>query len=279
MKVVKQSGHYVDFDREKLRKSMIRSGADAALVDNVVQKISASIYDGISTRKIYKLAFSLLKKESSSHAARYNLKGALQMLGPAGFFFEKFIARLFESQGYQTEVNCFLQGTCVTHEIDVVAQKNEITAMIECKFHATPAAVTDVKVPMYILSRFNDIKPLPHKLMGQHQNITTCILVTNSRFTSDALAFGTCCGLTLLSWDYPKHENIRHLIDRERLYPITCLTTLTAVEKEKVLIQGIILVSDLPDQSFILEAIGLSPQRIKNVLQEIRELTKTKLTI
>ncbi len=275
MKVVKQSGHYVDFDLEKLRKSMLRSGAEATLVDNVVQKISESLYDGISTRKIYKQAYALLKKESGSHAARYNLKAALQMLGPAGFFFEKFIARLFERQGYQTEVNCFLQGTCVTHEIDVVVQKNEITSMIECKFHATPVAVTDVKVPMYILSRFNDIKPLQHKVFGNFHAITACVLVTNNRFTTDALTFGTCSGLTLLSWDYPLHENIRHLIDREGLYPITCLTTLTVVEKEKVLIQGIILVSDLPNQSHVLETIGLSPQRIKNVLQEIRELTKT----
>ena len=30
--------------------------------------------------------------------------------------------------------------------------------MVECKFHGSQDAKTDVKVPMYILSRFNDLK-------------------------------------------------------------------------------------------------------------------------
>jgi len=30
--------------------------------------------------------------------------------------------------------------------------------MVECKFHAGREATSDVKVPLYILSRFNDLK-------------------------------------------------------------------------------------------------------------------------
>ena len=276
MKVVKHSGHIVDFDVEKLRKSLLRSGVGIDLVNNVVHKILEQVYEGITTRKIYKLAFALLKKESGSHAARYNLRAALQMLGPAGFFFEKFIARLFQKLGYQTQTNLFLKGKCVQHEIDVVIQKEGKTAIVECKFHATNDAVTDVKVPMYILSRFNDVSYNEHELFGENRTISECYLVTNNRFTSDAIAFGECSGLHLMSWDYPKQMNIRGFIDQEHLYPITCLTSLTMAEKEKLLIQDVILVREIPKHCDVLENIGISPNRIKNVLKEVSDLCHSK---
>jgi hypothetical protein len=78
----------------------MKSGADDSIVEDILRKMSKEIFDGISTKKIYKRAFALLKKEANSHAARYNLRLALQLLGPAGFFFEKYIVRLFESEGY-----------------------------------------------------------------------------------------------------------------------------------------------------------------------------------
>ena len=112
----------------------------------------------MSTKRIYKLAFSLLKKASNSHAARYNLRTAIEMLGPAGFFFEKYVSRLFISDGYQTKTNIILQGKCISHEIDVLINKDNIISMVECKFHERRESNSDVKVPMYILSRFNDLK-------------------------------------------------------------------------------------------------------------------------
>jgi Holliday junction resolvase-like predicted endonuclease len=57
------------------------------------------------------------------------------LLGPAGFFFEKYIAKLFQSEGYETLTNLLLQGKCVSHEVDVVVRKNNYLTMIECKFH------------------------------------------------------------------------------------------------------------------------------------------------
>lgn len=85
MKIVKHSGSIVDFNRDKLKSSLLKSGADKKVVEDVLQVIEKQVYDGISTKKIYKLAFNLLKKSSHSHAARYNLRAALQLLGPAGF--------------------------------------------------------------------------------------------------------------------------------------------------------------------------------------------------
>jgi hypothetical protein len=144
-----------------------------------------------------------LKKVSNSNAARYNLKEAIRLLGPAGFFFEKYIALLFSSENYQAVTNFILQGKCVSHEIDVLVKKDSTIAMIECKFHMGKDANSDVKVPMYILSRFNDLKDNRHTIFTRNDTVSKCWIVTNNRFTTDAIAFAKCSKLNLLSWNYP----------------------------------------------------------------------------
>lgn len=274
MKIVKHSGDIVDFDPEKLKKSLIKSGASKIVVDDILNKIGKEIYEGISTKEIYKRAFSLLKKEANSHAARYNLRAALQLLGPAGFFFEKYIARLFAAEGYVTVTNLILKGKCVSHEIDVLAKKDNTIVMIECKFHSRREATSDVKVPLYVLSRFSDLKEKQHVIFSLKDTVSKCWIATNNRFTSDAIDFAKCSGLNLLSWDYPKDNNLKTKNDIDCLYPVTCLTTLSIAEKDKLLILDVLLVKELVNNSDKLEKIGLSSNRVKNVLKEARELSK-----
>ncbi|WP_291287492.1 ATP cone domain-containing protein [Flavobacterium sp.] len=274
MKVIKHSGHVVPFDIEKLKLSLQKSGADPDLIKESLVQIQNQMYEGITTKEIYKLAFAILKKASNGHAARYNLRYALQMLGPAGFFFEKFISRLYAAEGYKTRTNLTLQGKCVTHEVDIALKKENRVRMVECKFHSSREAASDVKVPMYILSRFNDLKSKQHTIFSGSENIDSCITVTNNRFTKDAENFAICSGIALLSWDYPKNDSIKNKIDKGGLYPITCLTTLSMVEKEKLLILDQILVKDLINDSKSLHKIGISENRIRNVLKEASQICK-----
>lgn len=274
MKIIKHSGAIVDFNRSKLKQSLLKSGASPTIVEEVLQSIEKEIYEGISTKYIYKMAFGLLKKSSNSHAARYNLREAIRLLGPAGFFFEKFIARLFSSEHYEAKTNLTLQGKCVKHEIDVFVKKNNSIAMLECKFHVGRDAASDVKVPMYILSRFNDLKDKNHDIFDKKDLISKCWIVTNNRFTSDAVDFAKCSGLNLLSWDYPEANNLKTKIDNYQLYPITCLTTLSLSEKDKLLILDVILVREVVNNRAVLEKIGLSPNRMKNVMKEASELCR-----
>jgi hypothetical protein len=272
MKIVKHSGDIVEFNPEKLKNSLLKSGASSLVVESILKQIGNQIFEGMATKQIYKLAFGLLKKASNSHAARYNLRQAIQLLGPAGFFFEKYIARLFAEEHYETRTNLTLQGKCVSHETDILIKKNNVLAMVECKFHASREASSDVKVPMYILSRFNDLKEKQHVIFSGKEFISKCWIVTNNRFTTDAISFATCSGLNLLSWDFPKEANLRTKIDSNYLYPVTCLTSMSLAEKDKLLILDVILVKELINNSGCLEKIGLSPNRIKNVLKEATAL-------
>ena len=274
MKIVKHSGDIVDFEPEKLRISLLKSGASPAIVEDILNKIKKELYEGISTKHIYKKAFLLLKKEANSHAARYNLRAALQLLGPAGFFFEKYIARLFEAEKYITTTNLVLQGKCVSHEIDILVKKDNAIAMIECKFHSSREAASDVKVPLYVLSRFNDLKDKNHLIFTKKDTVSKCWISTNNRFTYDAVTFAKCSGINLLSWDYPKDNNLKTKNDIDCLYPVTCLTTLSIAEKDKLLFLDVILAKELMNNSDPLEKISLSSNRIKNVLKEVRELCK-----
>ena len=274
MKIIKHSGDIVEYNPDKLKKSLLKSGASKDVVEHILQTIQKEVYEGISTKHIYKMAFGLLKKASSSHAARYNLREAIRLLGPAGFFFEKYIARLFSAEHYETKTNLILQGKCVSHEIDVLIKKNNSLAMVECKFHAGREATSDVKVPMYILSRFNDLKEQKHNVFDSNQNISKCWIITNNRFTVDAVTFAKCSGLDLLSWDYPKDNNLKTKNDNNHLYPVTYLTTLSLAEKDKLLILDVILVKEIINNSECLERIGLSPTRIKNVMREASELCR-----
>jgi hypothetical protein len=272
MKVTKFSGELVDFDRKKLMISLKKSGADGETVAKIMQHIEGGLYEGIPTKKIYRAAFQHLKSFSNVHAARYNLRTALQALGPAGFFFEKFIARIFEFDGYKVQTNLLLDGKCVSHEVDIAIKKCEQVAMVECKFHGSQDAKTDVKVPMYILSRFNDLKNNSYDLFQSSVEFNECWIVTNNRFTDDAIKFALCSNLQLLSWDYPPEKSLKKRIDEQQIYPVTCLTTLTANEKDKLLVQNIITVNELIQQYDWLRKIGLSSNRIKNALREANQL-------
>jgi hypothetical protein len=268
MKIIKNSGDIVDYDREKLRKSLQHSGLIGSDLEGVMKTVEAYLYDGIRTKQIYKFTKKLLKNISATHAARYNLRSALQQLGPAGFFFEKYISLVFISEGYEAKTNLTLQGKCVSHEVDVVIRKASVLTMIECKFHSQNGAVSDVKVPMYILSRFNDLKDNSHRIFQSAEHLAACMIATNNRFSTDAKKFATCNNLQLLSWDYPENNCLKTRIDQMQLYPVTCLVTISAIEKEKLLIMGVILVSQLIDAPESLSTIGISEMRKKRILTE-----------
>src|SRR5690554_2263453 len=157
-KIVKASGDIVDFDEDKLRRSMRNAGANEQAIEEVITAVNEILVDGITTKEIYQKAFSLLKKRSSAAAGRYKLKKAILELGPSGYPFEKFVAEILKYQGFQTEVGVYVSGHCVDHEVDVVAEKDQHYYMIECKFHNTFNRHCDVKVPLYINSRFEDIE-------------------------------------------------------------------------------------------------------------------------
>ena len=265
--IVKSSGEKVRFSVEKLRNSLKKSGADSQTIQEIVDIVRDELYLGISTKEIYNRAFALLKKRKSVFASRYKLKKALYELGPTGFPFERFIAALLDYSGFETQVGVILQGKCVSHEVDVLAKTNGKIKIVECKFHSDPSRKCDVKVPLYIHSRYQDI--LHHRgEPSKHEGW----VVTNTQFTHDAMRYGKCMGLYLLSWDMPKGDSLKDRIDRLGLYPITVSTLLTQREKQFLLSRNTVLCRQLVNDKFYLDHLGISENRKKRILEEMRFL-------
>ncbi|MBN2733010.1 MAG: hypothetical protein JXR26_11325, partial [Balneolaceae bacterium] len=75
--VTKASGEQEPFDEDKLRRSLAHAGASKEIIDQVCDFVNEMLYDGISTKKIYKQAFKLLREISDRMAGRYKLKEAI----------------------------------------------------------------------------------------------------------------------------------------------------------------------------------------------------------
>ncbi len=274
-RIVKRNGETAEFDVNKLRLSLLRAGADNAEVDRVADLVMEQITDGMSTHALYKMAYAQLRKKSNKVAGRYRLKKAILELGPTGHPFEYLVGELLTEQGYDCKVGVVEQGACVSHELDVVGNKPGLRVMVECKFHNDIARKSDVKVALYIQSRFLDMKSAWQK-RGEPDTNYEGWIVTNTRFTGDALQYGTCAGLTMISWDYPLQGGLRDLIDQAGFHPITALHLLTKADKVYLLDQEIILCRTLLQQQDVLRKLGKTKKQIERIVMEAKQIIDQK---
>ena len=273
IKIIKAFGKTENFSERKLVNSLARSGAGSEIINKILPEITSQIKDGMSTREIYTQAFELLKQYSTSLAGRYKLKQVINELGPTGFPFELYVAEILRHEGYQVNTGQIAKGLCVNHEIDIVAQNEIHHFMIECKFHNAQGTHSDVKIPLYVQSRFLDVAAEWKKFPGHNTRFHQAWIVTNTRFTEDAISYGTCMGINLISWSYPSTLSLKDRIDASGLHPITCLTTLTKREKQILLEKKIVLCRHLCQQPELLREIGIkNEQRITTILSEGKQV-------
>ncbi len=195
--VQKKSGEREEFNVQKLEHSLKKAGASSIMINKVIKKVEKILYDGIGTKEIYEKAFKWLKQQDYVSASRYDLKGALLRLGKKGYIFEKYIALLMQKQKYKTETNVVLQGECVSHEIDVLAQKNGKITLVECKHHMKPWTQLHIQTALYLYARFLDLK----------EDIDKVMLVTNTKVSYQAIHYCQCKDIGVLAWKYPKEKD------------------------------------------------------------------------
>ena len=273
IQVQKYSGDLVPFSESSLRQSLLNSGASKEDASKVYDLITKDLYDGIPTKELYEKAFKALKDIRTSVAARYSLKRALQQLGPEGFYFEKWVAKIFEVQGFDTITGQTLEGkSTISHEIDVVVSNRKENIVCECKFRNDIDAKISVTTPMYFLSRFIDLKGKDFTFFNRNFLPTRVFLITNVFFTTDSIRFAEYYNIGLIGWNYPEAKSIKRLTDHFGLYPVTCLTNLTNDEERTLLSKNCILVRELIKNPVLLDHFKFSEERKKIILQEAQEL-------
>lgn len=261
--ITKADGTEEAFEPQKLLTSLVRAGASDQTAAEILAEVEKGLKPRMRTNDIYRRAFSLLRtEEPHGPAARYALKRAIFDFGPSGFPFEAYVAELFRARGYEAATNTMGKGKCVEHEIDVLLKKDGITTYVEAKFHNTPGFKTDLKVVLYVKARIDDLRA------AQGESVRGMVL-TNTKFTSLALSYGTCAGLPLMGWDFPADDNLHTLIGTTGLYPITALSTLKRQEKEALMAQKIVLCRDLPHRTDALRALGIEGNRANKLFTEV----------
>lgn len=268
--IKKASGKTEQFNAEKLKASLLHSGAASEVIEDILSHVGDWMYDGISTQEIYKIVFQLLKKKSKSNAMNYRLKQGLLELGETGFPFEHLVGEIFKRQGYSVEVGVVVEGRCVTHEMDVIATKEWEQKLVECKYSSDQGKYVGVQVPLYVRSRVDDIivkRKEMHKFSGLE---FSGYVITNTRFSEDAIAYGECIGLHLFGWSYPPGNGLKDLISRERIYPITVLSYLTRKEKEMLMDAGVVTCRQLYEQIGELKMFKeFTPRKLRNLRDEL----------
>lgn len=260
--VIKATGEKEPFSEEKLRHSIQRAGIPLDLQDAVVEHVTARVYENIPTSEIYHHITEFLTQKNPYIRAKFSLKKAIMELGPTGYPFEDFVAKVLETQGYKTQTRTILEGKCITHEIDIIAEKDNERIAIEAKYHNMPGTKTNVHVALYTKARFDDIKDINH--------MTQAWLVTNTKITLDAVTYAECSGMKVISWNYPDGGSLRDLIEKSGLTPITALTTLSDHQKKLLIENGVVLSKDLCDNPSALTLLNLNSQAKDELFSEIQ---------
>jgi hypothetical protein len=270
--VLKADGTSEFFKVEKLRRSLRRAGASPEEIATILERIEHRLYNGMRTQEIYRLAFDMLRDIGASAATRYSLRRALLGLGPTGFPFERFLGRLFAADGYSTKTGITLTGHCAPHEIDIAAYRADHSFIGEAKFHTRPGIKTDLQVAMYSYARLLDLRDqqiCQEDICG----IKEFWLITNTKFTVTAEKYGACAGITMLSWDYPRKNNLHDRIQRAGIYPITVLQSLTRSEIARLIERDVIVTNDLVEKPHLLRALRLSVEQTERVMAEVAAIS------
>tara|TARA_R110000868_G_scaffold155691_8_gene382257 strand:+ start:5223 stop:6059 length:837 start_codon:yes stop_codon:yes gene_type:complete len=265
-KIKKESGELQDFSKIKFTNSLKKSGLDQEKIDLILKKLGPRLKEGLSTKRLYKLAHSLIKKNSYTAASRYAFPRTLSALGPDGFNFEKFVAGLMLRLGYSTKIGVMVKGKCVSHEVDVIASKQNKTIYMECKFHNSLSFKEDIKTALYVNARKMDLHENKKNTFDEYW------LITNSKFTLDALTYSGCAGLKAVSPYDPEGESLYDLMVKARAHPIGIINSLRPKDQSYLIGRGIFFVKDLLSAPNAVDALHISKAKADEILKEARAL-------
>lgn len=295
VEVTKSNGSIEPYQRIKLEQFLHTIGVDKNNIEPVIREVEKELYHGISTSEIYERAHHVLRDKGAFHPPRFSLKHAIALLGPTGFPFERFVARLFRQQGYDVLLDVQIRGACAMHEVDVLAYNENEIIVCEIKFHNEVGIKSDLKVALYVHARFEDLVGRSLEIIGDHafatgtpdrlgaerrdqkfidskliaRKITKGMLITNTKFSTSALEYAMCKGLNVVGWSTPPGMGLEALIIKHKMYPVTCLSTLSTVQKQTLMGLGIMVVQDVIDKKQeIARVLALTPEDIDDVLKE-----------
>lgn len=264
VKVLKTTGEQEEFSKEKIIQSVKRAGVPDNLQGKVLKHVEEKLYENIPTSQVYHHVTEYLNNYHPVGKQKYGLKQAIMAMGPSGHPFEDYVAEILKTMDYETQVRSLLKGNCVTHEIDVIAEKDNRRIMVEAKFHNDPGIRTDVHVALYTKARFDDIK--------EKHNLNQAWLVTNTKLTPDALAYALCVEMDVLSWNYPQGKSLREIVEPLKLYPVTIFSSLSQSQIQILIENHIVLISEILQNKDCLDLLEIQSDKKGKIIEEAKQI-------
>lgn len=239
--VMKKSGEIEPYNEDKIILSLRNSRADEETIQIILKKLNKRLYNNIPTQEIFRLVFRELRRLELSVGTRYNLKqGIIDMTLGGGFVFEKFMEKVYKKLGYKTKLNQIIKGKRITHEVDIVLEKENNVSMVECKHFSRSDLGVSIQTALYVYARFLDLK----------KSFDKAIIATNTKFSNQVIEYSRGVGVDLIGWKYPRDNSLEKIIERNKIYPITVLP-LKKSEIRRFLEEGILTIEELEKSSMI----------------------------
>jgi len=244
--VTKADGSKQPYSREKIENTCLRMGADKRTAREVAERIERSLYDGIPTSKILQMIFRSMQKYKPVVKQLYDLRKGISLMDSRPEF-EVFIQTLLRQNGFDVTPNQILTGNCVEHEVDAIAKKDGVTFLVEIKHHFGYHTLTGLDESRIARAIVEDVTEA-YALGKIDLKVDRAIIVTNTRYSEHAQRYGKCRNILQIGWDSPQEYNLRRMIEKEKLYPLSCLKSLKRDARARLVNSGVVLIKQLAEQ-------------------------------
>jgi hypothetical protein len=273
--VTKANGFRQPFDREKIVQTCLRMGLTREAALEVARQVEGKLYDNISTNEILKIVFALIRKQRPAVKHVFDLKYGISLMEPKPEF-EMFVRALLMYSGFQVKPNTILKGLCGEHELDAIAAQDGLTYLVEAKHHSAYHALTGLDESRIARAIIEDVTD------GYKQGTTTikvdrAMIVTNTRYSEHAVAYGGCRNILQIGWTSPDGFGLRDIVEKNRLYPLSCLKTLKTQTRLRLVYMGIVLIKQLLEQDhhYIERKMGLPQKTVSEIMENAKNATET----
>ncbi|MCL5949964.1 MAG: restriction endonuclease [Candidatus Bathyarchaeota archaeon] len=273
--VTKADGSKQLFDKEKIVQTCLRMGANRDEAFQVAEQVEKRLYEGITTQKILQTIFTLMRKNKPAVKHLFDLKQGISLMEPKPEF-EVFVRVLLAHSGFQVKPNTILKGLCGEHEVDAIASRDGLTYLVEAKHHINYHALTGLDESRIARAIIEDMAD-GYTRGATRIKIDRAIIVTNTRYSEHAINYGSCRGILQVGWVSPEGFGLRDIVEKYKLYPLSCLRGVSTETRLRLVEAGIVLIKQLLEQDsrYIERKIGLPQETVLSIMEKARHTTET----
>ena len=253
-------------------------GASREEAVQVAQQVEGRLYEGITTKKILQMVFTFMRRNKPAIKHLFDLKYGISLMEPKPEF-EAFVRVLLVHNGFQVKPNTILRGLCGKHEVDAIVTKDGLTHFVEVKHHNSYHTLTGLDESRIARAIMEDVTDGYEHCLTKIK-IDRAMIVTNTRYSEHAINYGRCRDILQIGWASPDLFGLRDMVEKYRLYPLSCLKGVSTKIRLRLVEAGIVLIKQLTEQDWrYLERKTMLPQdTILSLMEKAKHTTDSLWT-